>query len=84
MAVVGLAGLVLWPANLGPRFAHAYHWGLASIPLLALASLGVSALKGFHRVVGAQIYDAIIRPALFACLLLAVIVGAGVLMLRGH
>jgi O-antigen/teichoic acid export membrane protein len=49
--------------------ARAYYWGLASIPLFALSNLGVGMLRGYHRVVGAQLFDVLFRPAIFAILL---------------
>lgn len=66
--LMGGIATLLWP-NLDSSFREALYWGLASIPLLALLNLAVGAMRGFHHVVGAQIFDALIRPAIFALLL---------------
>lgn len=46
-------------------------WGLAAVPLIAILNLSIGAHRGFHLVVRAQVFDALIRPALFALLLFA-------------
>lgn len=57
----------------GPRdSAELYlslQWGLLLIPTTALLNLGNGALRGLHRVVAAQVFDAVARPAvLLVCL----------------
>lgn len=54
-----------------------YFWGLATIPLTALIALGMGALRGYHKIVRSQLYDTLIRPALMAAMLLAVMLVAG-------
>jgi O-antigen/teichoic acid export membrane protein len=55
----------------------AYLWGLACIPALSLCNLGVAFLRGFRRVLTAQVYDALFRPLLFAGLLFAATISVG-------
>ena len=69
MVAVGIAGSFF---TIGQSFGGAYYWGLALVPLIALSNLGAGALRGFHHVVGAQYYEALVRPATLACLLLLV------------
>jgi O-antigen/teichoic acid export membrane protein len=64
-AVVGIG----WASEPNAFPMRAYYWGFASIPLLALRNLGVGLLLGYHRVVGAQLLDALFQPAIFAILL---------------
>lgn len=67
-AVIGMA----WAKEPNETLVRAYYWGLASIPLFALSNLGVGMLRGYHRVVGAQVFDVLFRPAIFAILLFVV------------
>jgi O-antigen/teichoic acid export membrane protein len=39
-------------------------WGIALIPVTAVTALGMGMLRGLHRIVGAQVYDAVLRPSL--------------------
>ncbi|MBV0913481.1 lipopolysaccharide biosynthesis protein [Anianabacter salinae] len=70
-----LAALALWPWDLSDAIRRTLHWAVWLVPLTAFLNLGVAAIRGFHHVVSAQVYDALLRPALFAALLIV----AGVL-----
>ena len=72
IVAVGIAGSVLTSGKQGPSLGSAYYWGLAAVPLIALSNLGAGALRGFHHIVGAQYYEALVRPATLACLLFLV------------
>ena len=69
ITALGVAGYWLWFGAQTSDWARLYIWGLITVPVLALGNLGVGVLRGFQRVVLAQAYDALIRPALFAMLL---------------
>jgi len=69
MVMLGFLGLTVW-GDIDAKTERAYWWGLAVIPILACTNLGISILRGFHRVVTAQTHDALVRPALFAAFLL--------------
>ena len=70
MVALGVIGVFVASGENDPIPSGAYLWGLSLVPLIALSALAAGALRGFHRVVGAQYYEVLIRPALLACLLL--------------
>ncbi|MGE0211550.1 MAG: oligosaccharide flippase family protein [Parvibaculaceae bacterium] len=69
MMLIAFAILAAWPGEADPLFARTLIWGLASVPLTALITLSIGALRGLHRVVSGQFYDALLRPAVLAMLL---------------
>lgn len=69
--VIGYVAYHLWPQDKGASFQSSFYWGLVNIPLIAILNVVVSALRGFHGVIVAQVYDGFVRPALFAILLVA-------------
>ena len=74
-AIIALASALIymaWATEPSDSVAHTYYWGLASIPLFALSNLGVGMLRGYHRVVVAQLFDVLFRPAIFALLLFVI------------
>lgn len=71
VAAIGWLGLMLWPGGTDSAFSRAFLWGLAGIPVTALINLGISTLRGFQNVIGAQVYDCLVRPGLFAAFLMA-------------
>lgn len=77
MMAIGWFGMQLWPWSKMETLTAAYAWGLATIPIAALIALGLGALRGFHRVVSAQVYEALLRPALMAQLMLLVFILSG-------
>lgn len=56
---------------------NAYYAGFIGLPLLALGNLGAAMLRGLHRVVEAQIFDVLLRPAIAAVLLFAAAAALG-------
>jgi O-antigen/teichoic acid export membrane protein len=62
----------VWRSPKDASFSHTFMWGLVSLTPTALINLGIGALRGFHQVISAQFYDALLRPALFAILLFGV------------
>jgi len=76
-ALAGIAGCLIWAAEAKESLALTCYWGLASIPLLTLGNLGVAMMRGFHRVVAAQIFDALVRPAIIAVLLFVALAAFG-------
>lgn len=68
VAAAALAAALWWP-GLQPPVRRAFCWGIVSVPLLAMLNLGIGALRGFHHVVAAQAFDALLRPLAFAALL---------------
>lgn len=77
MMAIGWFGIQLWPWPKIETLTAAYAWSLATIPMAALIALGLGALRGFHRVVSAQVYEALLRPALMALLLLLMFILSG-------
>lgn len=77
MMAIGWFGIKLWPWPKVEALTAAYAWSLATIPMAALIALGLGALRGFHRVVSAQVYEALLRPGLMAVLLLAMFLLSG-------
>lgn len=69
LVTLGIVGFRLLCGEQSALPYAAYYWGLAAVPLFALSSLAAGVLRGFHRVVSAQFYDALFRPATFACLI---------------
>ncbi len=69
MMFFGYVGFQLWPGDTSQEYSQAYAWGLVSITLISMVNYSISGLRGFHHVVSAQIYDALVRPALFATFL---------------
>ncbi|MCB0186195.1 MAG: oligosaccharide flippase family protein, partial [Caldilineaceae bacterium] len=69
--LIGYIAYHLWPQNKDASFQSSFYWGLVNIPLVALLNVAVSALRGFHRVIAAQVYDGLVRPALFAIFLVS-------------
>jgi O-antigen/teichoic acid export membrane protein len=62
-----LASVVVWLVNtrVDSPLLPALQVGLLLVPLVALIATRQGALQGFHRVVAAQMPDALLRPALF-------------------
>jgi len=60
------AGITLLFGSPDKLNTHAYLWGCITVPLMAVSTLGVSILRGFNRVLTAQLYDALLRPSLLA------------------
>jgi O-antigen/teichoic acid export membrane protein len=68
--IIGYIGVRIRPVEYSPTHMSAYVWGLYLIPIVAFLNYVASALRGFHRVVSAQLYDTLMRPILFGILLL--------------
>lgn len=66
MAFVGLFGYSIWKGIAQDTAAKAFYWGVATIPLFAIANILAGILRGFHKVVLAQIFEALLRPMLFS------------------
>jgi len=77
MMLVGYLGISLWEGKGEGQLGVALYWALALVPLFALTNIFASALRGFHKVVRAQIFDAVLRPLLFAGMLFAAFVMLG-------
>lgn len=77
MTAIGFLGIQLWPWLKTVSFTTAYAWALAAIPLTAFLSLVLGALRGFHRVISAQAYDALLRQALMAIFIITMFVSSG-------
>lgn len=70
MSVLFSLAVAVWPWEMSDAVRSTFRWAVWLVPLTAFLNLGVAIVRGFHHVVGAQIYDALLRPALFAILLL--------------
>lgn len=66
LEVVVLGGLTVWSSELFGGAGDSLWWGLPLVPFLALTALALGAIRGLNYVVWAQVYDALIRPMLFA------------------
>lgn len=70
VAIAGLLGLTIWPTR-ETALRQALWWGILSLPLVAFLNLLIGAIRGLHHVVVAQIFDGLLRPAVFVLLLAA-------------
>lgn len=70
--------LAAWP-GVDPTYRTAFYWGMAAIPFFTLLNLASGALRGLHHVVAAQVFDALLRPMLYAGLLALAVASFGVL-----
>jgi len=64
VAMMIIAALFWLPSSHVSDDVGARVWGIALIPVTAAIALGMGMLRGFHRIVGAQLYDAVARPGL--------------------
>jgi len=71
VVLVGFFGFNFWQDGNDTQISSAFYWSLALVPLFAVTNLLASALRGLHKVVLAQVFDAVLRPMIFASLLLA-------------
>lgn len=69
---LGLVILLLWPEADKRANMEAWLWGLATVPVTAFIALGMAILRGLHRVLASQTYEALYRPALMAAALAVV------------
>lgn len=77
LVVLTLTFLVINFFGSGIATAEAFFWGLALIPLIALAGIRGAALRGLGRVILGQIPEAVLRP-----LFLLGLLGAALLFFR--
>ena len=77
MMLVGFIGFVVWRGGFDAGLTGGFIAALAIVPLFALTNVFASALRGFHRVVRAQLFEVVLRPLLFAVFLLAAFFFAG-------
>jgi O-antigen/teichoic acid export membrane protein len=68
-----LLALTLWPWEMSDAVRRTLHWAIWLVPMSAFLNLGVAAIRGFQLVVSAQVYDALLRPTIFAGLLVAAV-----------
>lgn len=71
--VIGYLMRYLWEGDESISILSAYYWGLGLVPLIAVLSFGTGALLGMNHVVGAQIYDTLLKPVFMVLLLLSMI-----------
>ena len=77
LAVLTLTFLVIHFFGSGIATAEAFFWGLALIPMIALAGVRGAALRGLGRVILGQIPETVLRPVILLGLL-----GATLLLFR--
>ena len=66
IVVAALAALLLMGSAQGGALQPALLWGMALLPLVAIAGICSSALRGMHHVVEGQLSDLLIRPGLLS------------------
>jgi O-antigen/teichoic acid export membrane protein len=72
LVVVTLVGIWLFKDSLTSQRLKTLLWGLALVPLIALGDLRGAALSGLHRVAISQLPEFLVRPGIFALLLVIV------------
>ena len=66
IVVAALAALLLMGSAQGGALQPALLWGMALLPLVAIAGICSSALRGMHHVVEGQLSDLLMRPGLLS------------------
>ena len=81
VGVLGLLALLAFGPQMHGGLRPALIWGLALLPVVAIAGICSSALRGMHHVVKGQLFELLLRPGLLsvALFLLWISGNAGVL-----
>ncbi len=66
IVVVALAALLLTGSASGSALKPALSWGMALLPLVAIAGICSAALRGMHHVVEGQLFEMLLRPGLLS------------------
>jgi O-antigen/teichoic acid export membrane protein len=72
IAVAALAALLLMGSGMAGALRPALLWGMALLPLVAIASICSAALRGMHHVVEGQLFEMLLRPGLLSLGLFAI------------